>query len=580
MLRVRFTLIVRMLLAFCLLCGFQARSRADVDFNLDGKTDIAFQSQANASLVYWNLNGANYVSGGSLPTPVSADWRLIDSGKMTADNVPDLIYQNRSTNQILFAYLNGSNIVGGTILPNTPAAGYQVVGVGDVNGDGKPDLIFQNQTSGQIVFWFMNGVNLLGGQAMTATPAANYKVVGVADFNADGKPDLLLQNAVSNQIVFWFLDGVTFNGGAALNQIPANGYSVVGLQDITNTGKPSIILQSQATGTLVYWLLNGTNFAGGDQMTSPFSADYQATGIRTFYPRPVPVRLEKLAFSALYGKVRLRVRSLHESTGTITVKVGNVAATGVSVAYVDTAAQDTGIGGAIDFVVPYGLAAGAQNVVVTINDKPTPGLPVNVSNTNPFAVFTVQNSTTMAVSQFVAELRADVAPNTVGNFVGLAAGTKPWMDPCNSNAVTMAPFYNGITFHRVVPGFVAQGGDPLSRCPSQGAVGTGGPGFTIPFEKTGLTHNDGALAMARSSALDSGSSQFFIDNGPQHFLDPTFDNNGNPTGGYVVFGFVVENLANAKAITVTYNASGTTPVPGAVPDVMTSVIITGKIDGP
>lgn len=578
----RLAFFTRTMFALLLLCGLSAHSRADLDFNLDGKADIAFQSQSNASLVYWNLNGSNYVGGGSLPTPISPDWRLIDSGKMTTDNVPALIYQNRTTNQILYAFLNGPTITGGIILAAVPASGYQVVGVGDVNGDGKPDLIFQNQTSGQIVFWFMDGVNYLGGAALTTVPGANYRVVGVGDFNADGKPDLVLQHATSKQIVFWFLNGTTFAGGTSLPVLPGSAYAVVGLGDVTNTGKPNLILQNQTNGQLVYWLLNGTNFAGGDLMTSPFSADYEATGIRSFYPRPTPVRLETLAFSALYGTVRLRVRSLHDAAATVSVKVGNVVSPSVRIAYVDTVAPDAGIGGAVDFRVPYGLAVGSQNVVVTVNGKDAPGLPVTVSNPNPFAVFTVQNNTTLVTRQFVVELRADVAPATVTNFVSLATGIQPWQDPCNGNAVTNnTPYYNGITFHRVISGFVAQGGDPWTRCLSQtdSRIGTGGPGYTIPLEKTGLTHNDGAISMARGNALNSAGSQFFICDGPQHFLDPMFDAQGNPNSGYAVFGAVVENLAFAKAITKTYTPASV-PIAGVVPDTMTSVIITGKIDLP
>ncbi len=575
------TRLTRTLFALLLLCGLSASSRADVDFNLDGKPDLAFQSQGSADVVYWNLNGPTYIGGGSLLAPNSADWRLVDSGKMTADNVTSLIYQNRTNGQILYAFQNGAKTTGSTVLTVVPASGYNLVGVGDVNGDGKPDLIFQNQTSGQIVFWFMNGLNYLGGTALNVVPGAGYKVVGVGDFNADGKPDLVLQSQTTNQIVFWYLNGTVYAGGAAMSTVPGAGYSVVGLCDVTNSGKPSLLLENATNGTLVYWLLNGTNFAGGAMFASHVTGDYLVAGVRSFYPRPVPVRLDALNFASLYGTVRLRVRSLHDSTATVSVRVGGVVSPNAHIAYVDTAAPDTGIGGAIDFQVPNGLAAGAQNVVVTVNGASTPGLPVTVSDTNPFAVFTVQNGTTLSLTQFVAELRADVAPATVGNFVGLATGTKSWMDPCNNNAVSTAPFYNGITFHRVIPNFVAQGGDPYTRCKPQSdpLIGTGGPGFTIPFEKTGLTHNDGALAMARSNALNSASSQFFIDNGPQHFLDPTFDGQGNPTGGYVVFGFVVENLANAKAITKTYDAANN-PIPGVVPDIMTSVIITGKIDGP
>jgi cyclophilin family peptidyl-prolyl cis-trans isomerase len=265
------------------------------------------------------------------------------------------------------------------------------------------------------------------------------------------------------------------------------------------------------------------------------------------------------------------------------VRVGSVVSPSAHIAYADTAAADTGIGGAVDFRVPYNLAAGSQTVVVTVNGKDSPGLPVTVTDTNPFAVFSVQNNTTLVVHQFVAEMRKDAAPNTVGNFVNLATGQQPWQDPCNSNAVTSTPFYTGIKFHRVISGFVAQAGDPQTRCLPQtdARIGSGGPGYTIPFEKTGLTHNDGALGMARSSAFDSASSQFYICDGPQHFLDPTFNAQNQPTAGYVVFGFVVENLAFAKAITKTnLNDQFSTPIAGVVPDTITNITITGKIDLP
>ncbi len=104
------------------------------------------------------------------------------------------------------------------------------------------------------------------------------------------------------------------------------------------------------------------------------------------------------------------------------------------------------------------------------------------------------------------------APIHVGNFVELA----------NKG------FYDGLTFHRYVPGFVVQGGDPLGN-------GTGGPGYSIKGEWTTNPHNaheDGALAMARSQDPDSAGSQFYFCLGAQHFLDPN----------YTVFGQTVEGL--------------------------------------
>ncbi len=101
------------------------------------------------------------------------------------------------------------------------------------------------------------------------------------------------------------------------------------------------------------------------------------------------------------------------------------------------------------------------------------------------------------------------APGTCKNFIDLA----------NKG------FYNGLTFHRVVPGFVIQGGDPLG-------TGAGGPGYNIKAEFNKNPHLDGTVAMARAQDPDSAGSQFYICLGPQSFLD----------GNYTTFGQVTEGL--------------------------------------
>jgi peptidyl-prolyl cis-trans isomerase B (cyclophilin B) len=113
------------------------------------------------------------------------------------------------------------------------------------------------------------------------------------------------------------------------------------------------------------------------------------------------------------------------------------------------------------------------------------------------------------------EFYPEEAPNTVATFIELAD----------------EGYYDGIKFHRVEPGFVIQGGDPLSR-ENDPMVGTGGPGWYLREEFNDLPHLDGSVAMARSNDPDSAGSQFYITMGPQPFLD----------GKYTVFGQVVEGL--------------------------------------
>ncbi|MEB3238293.1 MAG: peptidylprolyl isomerase [Candidatus Sericytochromatia bacterium] len=119
-------------------------------------------------------------------------------------------------------------------------------------------------------------------------------------------------------------------------------------------------------------------------------------------------------------------------------------------------------------------------------------------------------------------------------------------------------FYDNTPFHRVIEGFVAQGGDPTG-------TGTGGPGYTIRFERTPLKHIPGAIGMARSASLDSAGSQFFIDFVPLPQLDTRLDDKGQPIGGYVVFGQVIKGQAVLAKLTRTMTPDNA-PRPGVKPD--------------
>jgi peptidyl-prolyl cis-trans isomerase A (cyclophilin A) len=103
----------------------------------------------------------------------------------------------------------------------------------------------------------------------------------------------------------------------------------------------------------------------------------------------------------------------------------------------------------------------------------------------------------------------DKAPMTVANFVGLATGKKPWKNPKTGNVEKGKPFFDGLTFHRVIPGFMIQGGDPLGE-------GVGGPGYQFgnEFDRS-LSMGPGALAMANADnpavgRVGTNGSQFFI----------------------------------------------------------------------
>ncbi|MEE8125004.1 MAG: peptidylprolyl isomerase [Nitrospirales bacterium] len=124
------------------------------------------------------------------------------------------------------------------------------------------------------------------------------------------------------------------------------------------------------------------------------------------------------------------------------------------------------------------------------------------------------------------KLYPDVAPNHVKNMVTLAKDK----------------FYDGTTFHRVIPGFMIQGGDPHSKDPDRSRHGTGGPGHRVNAEFNPRPHKRGTLSMARSQDPNSAGSQFFICVADAAFLD------GQYTGfGEVVSGMeIVDRIVNAQ----------------------------------
>ena len=138
---------------------------------------------------------------------------------------------------------------------------------------------------------------------------------------------------------------------------------------------------------------------------------------------------------------------------------------------------------------------------------------------------------TTTEGNFTVRLFDADAPNTVANFVGLAEGTKEWTDPKSGQKVKR-PFYDGLIFHRVIDGFMIQGGDPLG-------TGTGGPGFKFGDEfSPKLRHSKaGILSMANAGANTNGS-QFFITLAATPWLD----------NKHSVFGEVVEGIDIVKKI--------------------------------
>lgn len=150
----------------------------------------------------------------------------------------------------------------------------------------------------------------------------------------------------------------------------------------------------------------------------------------------------------------------------------------------------------------------------------------------------------------VLEMDYQNAPISAANFVSLAK----------------KGFYNGLTFHRIIKGFMIQGGDPLGN-------GTGGPGYSIKGEfsvngvKNRLSHKRGVISMARSASFDSAGSQFFICDADDTFLD----------GQYAAFGKVIKGMEVVDKVAKQPKSRSDRPL---TPVVISSVSVTDEEDRP
>jgi len=150
------------------------------------------------------------------------------------------------------------------------------------------------------------------------------------------------------------------------------------------------------------------------------------------------------------------------------------------------------------------------------------------------------------------------SPITTKNFVDLARGTKAWPNPKAGGAKVRTPLYNGLTFHRVIPGFMIQGGDPLG-------TGTGGTDPIVDEFHPSLRFNQPGLVAMANAGPGTGSCQFFITEAPTPWLD----------GRHTIFGQVIEGQELVKTIANLPKGPGDKP---NVPVKMSRVLVTVVAD--
>ncbi len=183
---------------------------------------------------------------------------------------------------------------------------------------------------------------------------------------------------------------------------------------------------------------------------------------------------------------------------------------------------------------------------------PTPALSESLPIATPSAMTTPTASVSATkvtikttLGDISLELYPDKAPLTVANFLGLATGTKQWTDPKTGKTVS-TPLYTGTIFHRVIKGFMIQGGDPLGN-------GTGGPGYQFADEFSDLKFDQPYMLAMANSGPGTNGSQFFITVAPTPWLD----------GKHTIFGKVIKGqdiVDKIVAVATDQSDRPTTPV--------------------
>ena len=154
---------------------------------------------------------------------------------------------------------------------------------------------------------------------------------------------------------------------------------------------------------------------------------------------------------------------------------------------------------------------------------------------------------TTSEGNFSVRLFDKETPITVENFVGLAEGTKEWTDP-RTNQRVRQPYYDGIIFHRIIDGFMIQGGDPLGR-------GTGGPGYDFADEfHPSLRHSKAGILSMANRGPNTNGGQFFLTLGPTPHLD----------NRHSVFGEVVDGMDIVRKIGSTRTGAQDRPIKDVV----------------
>lgn len=248
--------------------------------NINGRLDLAWQNQVTGSIVGWQMNGTNAVTGGNFSTPtVAAGWQIRALGDLNRDDNADLIWQHPD-GWVAVWFMRGNTVsdtrflVIGTTIQKVTDTNWKVVGSADFNNDGRSDIVWHHQTNGMIAVWLMWDNTVLDTRVL-ATLDPKWKLVGVGDLNRDNQPDLVWQHD-DGWLAGWYIRNlaVSDTGYLSTNRLGDTNWKIRGLRDVNNDLRADLLFQHQLTGDLAAWYMDGlriadTSWLSPSQITDP-----------------------------------------------------------------------------------------------------------------------------------------------------------------------------------------------------------------------------------------------------------------------------------------------------------------------
>ncbi len=243
------------------------------DFNLDGKSDVAWFNSGAAKSTLWTMDGLVRVAGGytSLdPSGLSPR----GTGDLNADRRSDLVWREASTGRFVAWVMNNLSVAQQGYISGNVEAAWDIIALGDLNGDRRADCILRNSSTGEVRGWLMDGLVKLAGGSIGAS--SGLKFLGVGDFNADGKDDLLWQGA-GTAVYGWQMDGLAIATQSPIGNAcaPGNGWKVAGVGDLDADGRADVVWHHEALGLVSGWLMDGLNRRTGGYISTTVGAGWK-----------------------------------------------------------------------------------------------------------------------------------------------------------------------------------------------------------------------------------------------------------------------------------------------------------------